>query len=345
MPMSPTDIHVHYPRRIAAPLVGAPGIQITRETLGATIADPQLHIRTIQILSDLFRPDIIWPIMDLTLEAGALGAPVRFDEHAPPSVSGHPVKNAEDLRSIANVDVLSDPRIRATLTTVDRTAKTLTLPVGGYVIGPFTLAGQLMGVTEAAMATLDDPEFVKGVVEVCYNAIERYAESLAAVGADPIVVLEPSAVMLSPSQFDEFSAPAIRRLVERVPAMLILHVCGNSAHLVDRMAATGVGGLSLDACLDFPALAERVSRNTILVGNIDPVHTMVDESPEVIRQTVWNLLERMMPYDNFVLSTACDLPPETPLANIHAFMATRREWNLRQLGSVPRSSRDIAVGC
>ena len=29
----------------------------------------------------------------------------------------------------------------------------------------------------------------------------------------------------------------------------------------------------------------------------------------------------MAPYPNFILSTACDLPAETPLENIHALMA------------------------
>jgi hypothetical protein len=36
------------------------------------------------------------------------------------------------------------------------------------------------------------------------------------------------------------------------------------------------------------------------------------------------LLDAMAPYPNFVLSTGCDLPAETPLANIETFMRIGR---------------------
>jgi len=44
-----------------------------------------------------------------------------------------------------------------------------------------------------------------------------------------------------------------------------------------------------------------------------------------VRQSVCDLLVRMAPYPNFILSTGCDLPQETPLSNIAAFMQAGRE--------------------
>jgi uroporphyrinogen decarboxylase len=41
---------------------------------------------------------------------------------------------------------------------------------------------------------------------------------------------------------------------------------------------------------------------------------------------VQDLLGKMSPYPNFVLSTGCDLPQETPLANIRAFVEAGRAW-------------------
>ena len=332
--MNFTDLKTYFPRRITSPLLGAPGTQLTGESLGTTIADPQLHIRTIQTLVDMFRPDIVWPMMDLTIESGALGAPVRFDREAPPSVSGHPLKTPENLEFVRNQEILRDPRVQATLTAVQHIAGSLTIPTGAYVGGPFTVAGQLMGVSEAALLTMDDPEFLAGVLDVVTTAIERYAQSLIEVGAGAIVILEPSAVMLSPNQFNRFSGDYVKRLVDNLPATTILHVCGNSRHLVDKMVQTGVAGLSLDAVLDFGELAQVVPHDVILVGNIDPVHTMVEDRPAQVALKVWNLLEQMADYENFILSTACDLPPETPLANIRAFMDTATAWNLRQSGVV-----------
>ena len=68
------------------------------------------------------------------------------------------------------------------------------------------------------------------------------------------------------------------------------------------------------------------SENVLVMGNINPTghllngHT-ADEEGEVLQ-----LLSDMAPYPNFILSTGCDLPQETPLENIHAFMRAGRNW-------------------
>jgi len=41
-----------------------------------------------------------------------------------------------------------------------------------------------------------------------------------------------------------------------------------------------------------------------------------------------DFLERMTPYPHLILSTGCDLPRETPLENIRAFMETGRNFRM-----------------
>ncbi len=43
-----------------------------------------------------------------------------------------------------------------------------------------------------------------------------------------------------------------------------------------------------------------------------------------------DLLEEMAKYRNFVLSTGCEIPPGTPLANLDAFYKTLDIFNLTQ---------------
>jgi len=45
-----------------------------------------------------------------------------------------------------------------------------------------------------------------------------------------------------------------------------------------------------------------------------------------VRREVEALLAQMAPYPNFILGTGCDLPAETPLENIEAFIAAGRAW-------------------
>ena len=46
---------------------------------------------------------------------------------------------------------------------------------------------------------------------------------------------------------------------------------------------------------------------------------MKDAMSEQVRMAVSDLIERTRQFPNFVLSTGCDVPPQTPLHNIDAF--------------------------
>ncbi len=100
-------------------------------------------------------------------------------------------------------------------------------------------------------------------------------------------------------------------------------------HLVGKMVRAGVNGVSLDsrdAGVDLAAVARAVPPEVVVIGNINPATTMLSGTPREIRREVDGLLAEMAPFPNFVLSTGCDLPQETPPANIRAFMDAGRAW-------------------
>jgi uroporphyrinogen decarboxylase len=131
-------------------------------------------------------------------------------------------------------------------------------------------------------------------------------------------------VMLSPDSFERFSGSFVSRIDEQLDVPGVLHICGNTTHLVARMCATGVQGLSLDSVVAFGDLRAIVSSDIILIGNIDPVSTMAYGSEDGVRAAVVALRHEMDGARNFILSTGCDLPLDTPQANIAAFMAAGR---------------------
>ena len=67
-----------------------------------------------------------------------------------------------------------------------------------------------------------------------------------------------------------------------------------------------------------------VPPTALAMGNIDPVSVMKDGTADDVRQAVADLLERTRNFPNFVLSTGCDVPPHTPIANIEAFFEELR---------------------
>jgi len=314
-------------RRAVIPLMGFPGIHLTKSSIKQNEFNSVLQFKTVSRLVERFAPDAIFFMMDLSVEAGALGLPVRFPLFESATVEDHPVRKVEDLERFQVLDPLEDARIQVFLNTMRLMKKHIAIPKGAYVTGPFTLAGLMIGATEIASNTILNPHLVKSVLEFVQRIVIRYARSLVQAGADIIAILEPTAVLLSPSQFEEFCGKYIRRIVAHLDHVAtILHVCGNSSHLIEKMCETGVEGLSLDSLVNLPEVAQRVRDDITLLGNIDPVRVMVNMKPDEVERETLKLLNEMRDFPNFILSTGCDLPPETPFENIDAFMSAGRNW-------------------
>ncbi|MDP3582920.1 MAG: uroporphyrinogen decarboxylase family protein, partial [Ignavibacteria bacterium] len=109
--------------------------------------------------------------------------------------------------------------------------------------------------------------------------------------------------------------------------------CGNSSHLVQKMCEAGVDGLSLDSHetgIDLPAIAKEIPSDVVLIGNLNPVGSILNGKPEDIMRDINNLLEAMDEFPNYILSTGCDLPQEIPLENIDAFMKAGRDYRIKK---------------
>ena len=94
----------------------------------------------------------------------------------------------------------------------------------------------MVGVNELTMNTILDPDLVKAFLPFTVEVISGYAKRLFDAGADMVCMLEPTAMMISPEQFDEFSLAPFREIQEKVDNQpLILHICGNTSHLIEKM--------------------------------------------------------------------------------------------------------------
>jgi len=98
------------------------------------------------------------------------------------------------------------------------------------------------------------------------------------------------------------------------------------------MSESGVDAVSLDsptAGVDLPAVAKSLATQAVIVGNINPTGTLLNGRPAQVEAETTELMKQMDFYPNFVLSTGCDMPQETPLENIHAFMRAGRRYRMK----------------
>ena len=176
------------------------------------------------------------------------------------------------------------------------------------------------------MATITDKEFMHGLLRYCTETCRLYLLALKAAGAEIVLIGEPTASILSPASYEEFSGRYTAELIESLNCPVILHICGDAGHLLEPMCDTGAQGLSLDSAVDLPEAAKRVPEDVVLIGNLDTVSVLLEGTPEYVRESTGALLESMRPYRNYVVSSGCDLSYATPTENIVAMLETVREF-------------------
>lgn len=307
------------------PLIGIAGVSLSNTTIKENLTNSEIQFDTINRICNRFKPDCIFTFMDLTVEVESLGLKINFPENESPSVSGHSIKNRALLEEVkANYKGISG-RMNVFIDTVKKMSENIAIKKGAYVIGPFSLAGELCGVNDLLMNLIEDPEFAHGLIEFSLKVIADYSNKLFEAGADTVCVLEPTAMMLSADLYDEFSLEPFKKLLNKVDNRpLILHICGDTTHLVDGMCKSGASALSLDSLIDFKKIIKQIPTNIDLIGNLDPVGIFLNGDVKSVSGATSNLMEEMKGHSNFVLSSGCDLPLETPLENVDAFMKVAR---------------------
>jgi len=306
--------------RLAAPLAGLPAVKLTKTTLQQNRFNAELQTRSLCKLAESIQPDILFTMMDLSLEAASLGLPVRYPLDESATVEHHPVKCAADLEKFKAVDPLHDGRVWVALETTRRLSRQMDIPVAAYIVSPFTLAGLMMGAGEIAMSVLDNPDQVQSILAFCEHVSLLHAEAQLNAGARILCFLDPTAAMLSPDVYREFAGKSQRNVIQQINAQTILHICGDTTHLISSMCETGVQGLSLDAAVDLRETAQRVPDDVVVIGNIDPVQVMLNGTVEIVRSAVQELTEKTRDLNNIIFSTGCDLPAETPIENVVEFV-------------------------
>lgn len=316
------DVVKHAGRRLNAPLIGFPGLPLTESTVRENLNDPALQAKTIKALHGRFPFDIVFPMMDLTVESEAFGAEIDWELDEMPSIRGILVSDMAQAEALKVPEIGVGNRLNNFVETCSllRCAFPEKL-VWGYVLGPFSISGRLIGMTEVALATKLEPELVHTVLRASTELLKNYIKALLDTGIDGVMILEPASSMLRADDANEFSNCYVKELVDVIRGAgktSALHNCGNIDHLIEHLCATGIDALHVNVVCNMRDAYQRMPENVVLMGNIDPAGVLLNGSPEVVRRTACSILDQMSDFDRFVLSSGCDVPPGTSLDNVDA---------------------------
>jgi len=314
----------------AVPVMTHPGIEMNNHTVREAVSDGRVHYEAVMTLVKKYPSAAACTIMDLTTEAEAFGAEITFSDIAVPAVSSRLLPDVDSIYRL-QVPSLSAARIPQYLKANLLAARELNdRPLLAGCIGPFSLAGRLYDMSEIMVLIYEHPDAAHTLLEKCTEFIEKYCLALRETGANGVMMAEPAAGLMSNDDCKEFSSKYVKRIVDRVQNenfIVVLHNCGNTGHCTEAMAVTGAAAFHFGNKCKMEEVIKDVPPTALAMGNIDPVSVFKDGSTELMRQTVADLLEKMRPYPNFVLSSGCDTPPHTPSANVDAFFEALQAFN------------------
>lgn len=194
----------------------------------------------------------------------------------------------------------------------------------------YSLAGRLYDMSELMMAIYVEPELAKILLSKCSEFILKYIKALKETGVDGIIMAEPAAGLLSNEDATTFSTNYIKPIVEAVQDdnfLFVLHNCGNTGHCTQSMIDSGAKALHFGNQCNVMEALRQVPDNCIVMGNLDPVGIFKTATPEQVYDKTTELLNETADFNNYVISTGCDVPPGISNANIEAFYHAVSSYN------------------
>ncbi len=315
---------------VAIPIMTHPGIELIGKTVREAVTNGEVHYEAIKALYNKYPSAASCVIMDLTVEAEAFGAEVVFPENEVPSVTGRLLSDENAIDSLEVPD-LNKGRIQEYLKANRLAAQNLTdRPVLAGCIGPYSLAGRLYDMSEIMMLIYINPDAAKTLLSKCSQFITNYCIALKEAGANGVIMAEPAAGLLSNEDCQQFSSVYIKEIIEKVQDdnfSVILHNCGNTGNCTQAMIYTQAAGYHFGNNINMVEALKEVPSDALAMGNLDPVSLFKMGNAEQMQKETQSLLEATENYKNFVISSGCDTPPNTPFENIDAFFNTISKFN------------------
>ena len=310
-------------KKKALPVLSFPSIQKMGITVAELINDSDKQAEGMKIIADSFPTAASVSLMDLSLEAEAFGSEIRVSDDEVPTVIGSIVSTEEEAEAL-KVPEIGAGRTQIYIDAIEKACKLITdRPVLAGVIGPFSLAGRLLDVSEALIYCYDEPDMVHMVLEKATEFLINYCKEYKKVGANGIVMAEPLAGLLSPSLAEEFSADYVKQIVDAVQDdefIVVYHNCGNSTiKTIDTIVTNDCPMYHFGNAIDMEEMMSHIPENLIVMGNVDPAGEFRNGTPESIYARTKEVMEKCCKYKNFVISSGCDIPPMSPWENISAF--------------------------
>jgi MtaA/CmuA family methyltransferase len=273
--------------------------------------------------------DTIMPYFSVQMEAPVLGCEMNWgDKETMPDCVTHPYKEAEDIHVPKEEELL---KVHSIKTVVDAIKilreKYPTVAIIGKVMGPWTLGYHGFGVQNFLMDTILNPERVRKSLEKLQEISVMFANLQIRAGADVISFPDhATGDLVSPEMYRDFLVPLHKKIVTRIGAPIILHICGNTLSRAQYIVEEHFDCFHYDTKTDVIELKKVTGKEVSLIGGIDNPQTLLFGTPEDVK----NQAKFAAKAGVEILAPECAIPLITPNKNLKAIVEAAKEIEILQ---------------
>lgn len=316
------------------PILHIMGAHMLGQPIGRYATDAAFMAECVLHAYRTFHYDGLQLSLGVATEAEAMGCKTFQPEDGLPIVIWPVLQEPADLAHLRLPDVRRDGRLPlfAEAISLLRDEVGSEAWIVAMIRGPLLMASQLRGVENILIDTIDRLAWVQDLLELTTAVGIRFGRLLIEAGAHAIAIGEAtcSPDFISPAFYRQNVCPHHQKLVaglhEAGCEATVMHICGQAQPIVADVTGTGSDVMDIDYQVDpVEALASAGTRMTVR-GNIDPVNVLLFGTPQAVEQHVDAIMSRLGGRGRFILGSGCDVPPDTPVANIEALVRAGRRY-------------------
>ncbi len=296
-------------------------------TDGKKMAESQLNARK------AIGHDILFAFADLSVEAEAIGCPLVYQQDAYPTVKEHILKDANDIKEIKLPEPSKDGRMPVLLDACRILRETVKdeCIIAASVMGPISIAAQIMGLENFLFQMVDDPDGINQVLDFAERVVIDYGKALIRAGAHCHVVFDPvaSPLVIPPQFFIQYEVPRLRRMYEAFNAegsqIFWISIAGNTKKILPYFKESGINIATVDYVVSLSEAFE-LGGGIALNGNIKP-YCFVNCTPSEIKEEAKRCLLDAKGRVNYTIGSGCEVPIDSDIENIRAVVEVVEEFN------------------
>jgi uroporphyrinogen decarboxylase len=214
------------------------------------------------------------------------------------------------------------------------------------VSAPWTTAISWRGMENLIYDTVDDPQFVHGLLDYAARYTRMVAESLLETGISTLTLVDPSASLsvLTPDMFRTWVKPRLQETIQylrqqkKVP--VILHICGYLEPILTDIVSIGADGISVDQLCSLERLIEVSQRKAVIIGNVSTL-TFLEGTGEDMERAVADCIETGAEGSGYILCSGCTVPDNAPLENIRHFAEFAQSYGAEYMSRLRKAKPEL----